>query len=338
MKSKKRSVYIIGTLVLIVIAVAFVLLIINADKLQQIFFKPVDGTGKSASDSYKELQSVTIGGKKYMQRKELTNILIIGLDTFGEAVDSDSYNNSQQADFVTLVSLDSTAKTYTVLHLNRDTMTDINVLDITGTRRVRTIKAQLALAHTYGNGLHVSCKNTVDAVSDMLFGLRIDHYISMTMDAVKILTDELGGVTLTVNQDLTSVNPEWAEGKTVTLSGEDALEFVRLRQSLPDSSNLSRMERQKVFMSAVIDKLVEAKKTHTGNSYFISLYDSVAEYTVTDASATSFADIADNIADYTSGGILSPEGQAALGTEFMEFYADEEKLRELAIRLFYKED
>ena len=91
-------------------------------------------------------------------------------------------------------------------------------------------------------------------------------------------------------------------------------------------------------MSAVIDKLVEAKKAHTGNSFFISLYDSVAGYTVTDASATSFAEIADNIADYTSGGILSPEGQAALGTEFKEFYADEEKLRELAIRLFYKED
>ena len=89
-----------------------------------------------------------------------------------------------------LVIMDDETKEYSLLHLNRDTMTDITVLDITGLRKAGTVKAQLALSHTYGNGLHNSCLNTVDAVSTMLYGLRIDYYLSMTMDAAQILTDE----------------------------------------------------------------------------------------------------------------------------------------------------
>ena len=41
---------------------------------------------------------------------------------------------------------------------------------------------QLALAHTYGSGEEDSCENTVLAVENLLYGVGIDHYVSLTMD------------------------------------------------------------------------------------------------------------------------------------------------------------
>ncbi|MBQ7153867.1 MAG: LCP family protein [Clostridia bacterium] len=336
MSSRKLVLSIIGIIALICIIITAVIFVVNADALQKLFFRESGESGKTASELYREMQSVTIGDKTYMQRDKITTLLIIGLDSFGVAVSSESYNNSQQADFLTLVIMDDETKEYSLLHLNRDTMTDITVLDITGLRKVKTMKAQLALSHTYGNGLHTSCLNTVDAVSTMLYGLRVDYYLSMTMDAAQILTDELGGITITIDQDLTIVNPEWSEGTVVTLNGEEALEYVRLRSELPDSSNISRMERQKHFMNALIDKLIETKKGHLGNSYFLSLYDSVDEYIVTNGSTSAFSEMADKMTEYQNGGIWSPKGEAKKGTEFMEFYVDEEDLQQLAIRLFYR--
>ena len=48
----------------------------------------------------------------------------------------------------------------------------------------------------------------------------------------------------------------------------------------------------------------------------------------------SFSDI---LHDYTFTGINTVEGEALKGEEFMEFYADEELLKQLVLDLFYEE-
>ena len=59
-------------------------------------------------------------------------MLVIGVDTLGKAVGSDSYNNSEKADFLALIVFDDKNEKYTVLHINRDTMADIPMLYIAG--------------------------------------------------------------------------------------------------------------------------------------------------------------------------------------------------------------
>ena len=48
-------------------------------------------------------------------------------------------------------------------------MTDIDVLDMDGQPTKGTANAQIALAHAYGDGLEVSCENTVRAVEHLMY-------------------------------------------------------------------------------------------------------------------------------------------------------------------------
>ena len=74
---------------------------------------------------------------------------------------------------------------YHKLPINRDTITDVRSLDDDGSY-LATTKTQIALAHANGDGMELSCENTVDAVSNMLYGIRIEGYISLNMDSIKI--------------------------------------------------------------------------------------------------------------------------------------------------------
>ena len=58
-----------------------------------------------------------------------------------------------------------------------------------------SINRQLSLAHAYGDTPAARCRNTVTAVSGLLYGIEIDHYISLSMDGVIILNNLAGGVT-----------------------------------------------------------------------------------------------------------------------------------------------
>ncbi|MCD8331087.1 MAG: LCP family protein, partial [Oscillospiraceae bacterium] len=131
-----------------------------------------------------------------------------------------------QADFSLLLRGEDGGQSCTALQRNRDNMTQITRLAVTG-EEVGTYTGQLALAHTHGSGGEDSCENTVKAVSGLLYGVEIDHYMSMTMDAVAVVNDLAGGVTLTVLSDMTSVDPDWTQGAQITLMGEQALLYVR---------------------------------------------------------------------------------------------------------------
>lgn len=41
-----------------------------------------------------------------------------------------------------------------------------------------------------------SCENTVDAVSNMLYGIQIEGYLCLNMDSIKVLNHLAGGVLL----------------------------------------------------------------------------------------------------------------------------------------------
>lgn len=54
----------------------------------------------------------------------------------------------------------------------------------------------------------------------------------MNMDGIAALTDFVGGVEITVpDSSLEDVNPDFKEGSTVTLTGENAEQFVHYRDT-----------------------------------------------------------------------------------------------------------
>lgn len=293
---------------------------------------PSGGSENNFSDSGKERPFVWYNGQKYALRENIETLLLMGLDSFaGESLEG--YVNDDRADFLMLLLLDRDAGTCTSLHIDRDTMAEIQVIGVAG-QVLRTETAQLALAHTYGSGMQDSCLYTAQAVSAFLYETPVDHYLSLTMDAVQLLNDEVGGVTLTVMDDMTSIDPSLVQGEEVTLRGELALKYVRSRGGLEDSTNRHRMERQRQYMNALYENL----STHyaADSEFGLRALMNVSEYMVSDCTLSVLADLLAEASTYEFVGIDVIEGESVAGEKFMEFYPDEEKLQQLILDLFYE--
>lgn len=276
-------------------------------------------------------KTITKDGVDYYPRRDITVMMFLGIDQRGPVVDSGTFTNPGASDTVLLTIFDEKNETTSVLQLNRDTMVDIPILGIGG-REAGTTYGQLALAHTYGSGLEDSCINTRKAVSDFLGGISIDYYIAMNMDAVAILNDAVGGVTVTVTDDFSDVDPTITMG-ALTLRGEQALVFVRDRKDIGDQQNATRMHRQQEYIEGFKDNL--RANLNLGAGFIVDTYSAVAPYLVSDCPISTLTSMIERYEDYEFNGVITPQGENTLGETYYEFYADEEKLDELVLELFY---
>ena len=276
------------------------------------------------------LESVNIGGKEYYLNENISTLLLIGVDDM-EIEQSRGYRNTAMADFLVLAVFDNEKKTCTLLQINRNTMTDVPMLGATGDYIGLTTE-QITYAHSYGDGLEESCENTALAVSRLLYGMKVDNYLSLTMGGITALNDAVGGVTVTIEDDFSGVDDTLVKGETVTLMGEHAVNFVRARYSLKDDTNVSRMRRQATYMTALVSKLRE--KLAEDDAFILGLYNAVADYLVTDCDINELGEISEGLSTYGLGGIVTPEGETVHG-ELTEFYPDEAALQQLIADLFY---
>lgn len=271
-------------------------------------------------------------GTAYAKREDLETVLLLGVDKF-EGETPEGYVNNQQTDFLLLLVMDKENETCTPIQLNRDTMTQIQILGVTG-EPAGTFTGQLALAHTYGSGEEDSCENTVLAVENLLYGVGIDHYVSLTMDGVALLNDLVGGVTVEVLDDFSGIDDSLVQGETVTLQGQQALTYVRSRGGLEDSSNLRRMERQRQYLSALQQQLKAAVQQEDG--FTLDALLQLNEYMVSDCTVDQLSDLGDSLAAYQVSDILTTPGDAQEGEEYMEFTVDEAALQQLVMDVFYE--
>lgn len=275
-------------------------------------------------------KTITRNGVDYFPRQDITVMMVLGIDQYGEVKDSGSYQNPGASDMDILLIFDEASETCDVLHLNRDTMLDVPMLGIGG-KQAGTWFGQLAMAHTYGSGLEDSCENVKEAISDFLYGIHIDYYIAMNMDAISILNDAVGGVTVYVTDDFSHVDPTIKQGM-MTLMGSQAVNFVRTRKDVGDQLNLSRIQRHKAYIDGFVDAFREKQEDE---EFILSTYEDVSPYIVTDCSVNTINSLIGRYGHYTIGQVLSPQGRNVLGEEYYEFYVDEEALDALILELFY---
>lgn len=290
-----------------------------------------DGTLETTDDMPTD-HRINVNGVWYVPRQGIETFLLMGVDKYEEETGGESYNNTQRTDFLMLMIMDKSTGTCQAIHLNRDTMAEIPVLDVRG-EYAGTEIGQLALAHTYGDGGVRSCRNTVEAVSDLLYGVRVDHFISFTMDAVPVINDLAGGVTVTVLQDLTSISPSWTQGAVVTLKGDEALSYVRTRQGLENSSNLTRMERQRQYLNGL--RACLAEKMENNDSFLMNLMKKINPYFTSDCTVNQLSRMYERWSTVEEIDIREIPGEAVEGEIFMEYYVDDEALKNLVTELFY---
>jgi len=276
-------------------------------------------------------KTIVRDGVEYFPRQDITVFMVLGIDKFGPVEASPSYNNSGLADVISLLIFEEPNQTCPFLQLHRDTMLDVRVLGL-GRRYAGTRFGQLALAHMYGTGLEDSCENTRETVSQFLYGLHIDYYMSMNMDAISVMTDAVGGVQVEVKDDFSAVDPTIQMGQML-LNGQQAINFVRTRKDVADQMNVTRMQRHREFMNGLLSGL--QTKLDSDETFALNTYESVSSYIVTDCSGNVISSIAERYGDYPLVEIVSPEGENKKGTQYMEFYVDADKLDALILRLFY---
>ena len=322
-KKRKTPVLLLSILILVIVVLYSGLRLLESTVLNRAEIEETKSVSKT----------VISDGIAYFPRQDITVFMILGIDEAGPVKSSGSYNNTGESDVVMLVVFDELEQTYSILALNRDTMMDVPMLGLSG-RYAGTYFEQLALSHTYGTGLEDSCENTRKAVSDFLGGVHIDYYVSMNMDAIPILNDAVGGVSVTVKDSFHDVDPTIQTGEMV-LHGQQALNFVQIRRNVGSQLNLSRMERQREYMNGYVKALND--RLTQNSSLIFDTYEQVSPYIVSDCSVNTLSTLVNRFSEYTMKEIVSPEGENVRGKEFKEFYADEEKLHELILRLFYAE-
>jgi LCP family protein required for cell wall assembly len=87
-----------------------------------------------------------------------------------------------------------------------------------------------------------------------LTGLRMDHLAVIDWSGFRDLTDALGGVELTFDERVVTWDGNAYEPGTHTLSGEDALQYVRERKELP-AGDFDRVKRQQNYLRALLRQL-----------------------------------------------------------------------------------
>lgn len=315
---------IITTCIVVVLCLVLFVSIFNIFKISN---KSLDSEAAFSS------KIINRNGVKYYPKQDIVTLLLMGIDRKGNVQSSGTYINYGRADFVSVLVFNETEKCLDVLQLNRDTITDIQVLGVNGMPAGK-VKAQLALAHTYGTGLNDSCENVKKAVSDLLYSLNINYYLSLNTDTIQLVTDKLGGVKVNVTDDFSAVTPFIPKGEVV-LTGEQALAFVSHRVDIADQLNISRMNRQNEFLKGLFVSINQNGNINT--DFMLNLYNDISDYIVTDISTGSLSNLADNFANYKLRNIYTPSGENVLGDEFYEFYINSEDLDKTILNLFYSE-
>ena len=234
--------------------------VVIAVLLAAMYFEKGDGEQARGvpTQNVGQLKRVTYQGQTYREKPALTSLLLIGTDRPDGTV---GYGARQggQADFLMLVVIDDNEKVVHQLQIDRDTITAVETLGVLG-NPVGTKEMQICLAHAFGVTPEANCMSVQTAVEHLLEGIGIDYYLALGMDSIGMLNDALGGVTVTLTEDLTGADAQMAAGATLKLTGEQAELLVRSRMQLGDGTNESRMNRQRLYLKAAGEALKERTK------------------------------------------------------------------------------
>lgn len=206
--------------------------------------------------------SGAIGGDRPTQAAgtaEAVNLLLIGSDT-REGSGNDSYGDNDgvlggaHSDTNLLVHLSADRTWATVVSIPRDSMTmappECSATAPKSGWRMRQWNQNYRIGGT-GCLIRTLEGNT---------GLFVDHYAVVDFRGFKQMVDALGGVAVCTSEPIDDANTSLrlAAGRH-TLDGRQALQYVRVRKSVGDGSDLGRIERQQAFLSSVMQEATSAQ-------------------------------------------------------------------------------
>lgn len=219
-----------------------------------------DGTDGAAAPS----------GQEEAGTAEPVTMLVLGTDSRISAGDPTQWERgAQRTDVMMLVHLPADGASGYVMSLPRDSW-----VDIPGHGR-----AKLNAAFSLGG------PTLLIQTVEQLTGVPVDHFAVTDFEAFERITDVLGGVTLTLTQDLEDRRGNHLlDAGTHLLTGEQALLWVRERYNLP-RGDFDRVQRQQAWIRALVRRTQDGGVLHDPTSWY-PLLDAVTESVAVDQGLT----------------------------------------------------
>lgn len=279
-------------------------------------------------------ETITYKNETYVKKGNLETYLIAGIDAPGKVEKVTEYDGTGQCDVLAVIVRDRSTDQCKLLSIDRNTITAVKSLDNDGTY-LDTTDIQISLAHAMGFDQQVRAENTVDAVSHLLGDQTIDGYAMVNMGAIQVVNDMVGGVTVTIEDDFSDVDPSMKKGETVTLMGEQAEKYVRSRKEVADGSNQNRMSRQSNYEEAF--KPAFRSKCAENSKFPLEVYHAMEDYMTTNISAKKFCRLAILMSDENQDEKVAISGTYGLDEDdWQTFTPDEDSLQEAILELFYQ--
>ncbi|WP_235915397.1 LCP family protein [Puerhibacterium puerhi] len=198
---------------------------------------------------------------------DAVNMLVLGSDSRISAGDPTQWKaGAQRTDAIMLVHLAGDRQSAQVISIPRDSWVPIPGHG----------EAKINAAFSYGGPALM-----IDTV-EQLTGVRIQHFAVTDFESFVNMTDALGGVEITIPEDISDGDKvSFTAGKHV-LDGEQALAYARQRHGLANG-DFGRVQRQQNWMRAIMAKVNNNRSNITMMSSFLR---TVSESVATDDKLT----------------------------------------------------
>ncbi|GEC06748.1 LytR family transcriptional regulator [Streptomyces spinoverrucosus] len=230
------------------------------------------------------------------QKDKAINILLIGTDKRTGA-GNESYGDAGSpghADTTILLHVSKDRSNATALSIPRDLIVDVPDCPTTqedGSQKVIPGSQGVRFNTSLGqDGRTPSC--TMRTVTE-LTGITPDNFMVADFNAVKTLTTAVGGVEVCLAKDIDDPDSKLnLPAGPHTIEGEQALAFVRTRHSVGTGGDLSRINLQQQFLSALMRKL-KSNDTLTNPSKMLKLAEAGTKALTVDSQLDSIGKLKD---------------------------------------------
>uniref|UniRef100_A0AAU2VDY0 LCP family protein n=1 Tax=Streptomyces sp. NBC_00003 TaxID=2903608 RepID=A0AAU2VDY0_9ACTN len=195
------------------------------------------------------------------------NVLVIGTDARiagNSELGGGDKDDIGRSDTAFLLHVYADHKHAVAVSIPRDTLLDIPSCKLPdGSWTKLQTNTMFNAAYSVGEsakGNPACTQNTVEKLT----GLRVDHTMVVDFKGFAKMTEAVGGVQVCLPQDVyqRDLNPNRAtRGDQLftkgpqTVSGQKALDYVRIRHGIGDGSDIGRIQRQQAFVASLIKKV-----------------------------------------------------------------------------------
>jgi polyisoprenyl-teichoic acid--peptidoglycan teichoic acid transferase len=228
--TKKRLILSIISILLLIVIGYGTYIYLNFKSTMEAIHKPIPIEENNDAVAANEAPLPVEPQKQEAATPSPITLLLLGIDQFEDT--------PGRADTLLVLTVNPVTESIKILSIPRDTYTEIVGLDFSD-----------KINHSYAFGGMQMAHATVEN----LLQIPIDYVVTINMEGFKELVDLLKGVEVDNEFAFSNDGYYFSEG-TITLSGEEALTYVRMRKQDP-LGDFGRQIRQRIVVESLLEEL-----------------------------------------------------------------------------------